>query len=324
MTLYTNRFCTFYRWIVRFFFAIAAAWLFVGCLVANSYVCSNSVSPEASWVCPDHAWLQCVLFFATCLLAIFWGKDRHTHLKITDHQYNVVRMILICISGAMAAFWILYVRPLPYVDAYYVQKAAYDLSHGNIYLFQPGEYLYIYPHQSGLVLLHMVLQLFHSDTTIPFQILNVFAYMVVLFLLGELARLLGLSAPGCLIVSCIGSAFLPLLLYVSFLYGTMLGLCLSLASIVFAVHFCRRLQWRFAAASSVCLFLSIAVKSNYQIFGIGLLLYACYQALRIDKRCWGLFAFLLISLLFGGRLPILVMEKLTGSCYGEADWMPAG
>ena len=304
--------CLFYRRMVRLFFAPAVSWLFVSSLLFTNYVVDGPSCDEVCRLCPDTTLLQCSFFSLLCLILFFFIGFRSEKPLHNRRNPSGKRLALILLGGLLAGFWVLTLRPVPRADARSVQAAAFDLSAGQLNPFQPGEYMYIYPHQSGLLLLHLLLQKINPDTTLPFQFLNVFCYMGILYLLGELAEELGLGSSGCLAATCIGIVFLPLLLYVTFVYGTIPGLCFSLASLVLSIRFCRDAKWYQAVLAVLFLFLAVLIKSNYQIFAIGLLLYVLYNSLQDKRHCWGLLVMLLPILPLAGKLPIFILEKWTG------------
>ena len=313
MALLQNCLCTFYRRIVRSLFALTAAWLFVSCLVTTNYVSFlSSDAQEVSWLCPDSTWLQCLLFSAVCLLLVRRARRDLRFPGISLRQAGSVRLALIFMAGLLAIFWIVCVQPVPNMDARSVQQTAEGLSSGQPDSVRPGSYLYIYPHQSGLVLLHILLQRINPDTTLPFQLFNILCYMGILYFLGELALELGLGTSGCLAATCAGIAFLPLLFYVSFIYGTISGLCFSMAALVFSIRFSRDFKWYQALLAALSLFLAVALKSNYQIFAIGLLLYVLYRSLQDRNHYWVLLPILCLSLILALKLPLLVIEQRAG------------
>lgn len=66
MTALCDHFSTFYRRTVRVVFALCACWLFVSNLVFRNFIDIN----EHSWLTPNTALLQGLLFCLVCLLCI--------------------------------------------------------------------------------------------------------------------------------------------------------------------------------------------------------------------------------------------------------------
>ena len=329
MASLTKYLCTFSRRTVRFLFALVAAWLFVSCLVTTSYVVFVSddlMHSEMNWICPDSTWLQCLLFSLVCLIWIFLFN--RCSPSANERRLRTVRLALIYFAGLLASLWVVCIQLTPRADACSIQTAAADLYNGHTYLFAPGEYMYVYPHQSGLLLIHLLLQQINPNTTLPFQLLNVLCYMGILYSLGEFGLEFGLGEGGSLSVTALGIAFLPLLFYVSFVYGTIPGLFLSMAGLLLTIHFCRNAKWYQAVSASVLLSMAVLFKSNYQIFVIAALLYALYNGLQGKKHCFWLPMGLLLGWLLAGKLPILILERWTGCSLhngiSTAAWLAMG
>lgn len=308
MSLHTSRACAFLRRAVRLFTALAAAWLFVSCLAATG----GTAAGGSALLFPDAAWVQCCIFAAVCLVPALFSRYAPPKMRTYSRSLYSVRLVCICIAGLMAAVWVFCVQASPAADALSVQTAASDLSGGHSYLFQPGEYMYIYPRRSGLVLLHLLLQQVNPNTTLPFQMLNVLCYMGILFLLGEIAGELDLGDRGCFATTVAGIAFLPLFFYTTFVYGTLPGLALSLLGLVFSLRFCREAKWYQAGIASLALFLAVMIAPDYLIFTLGLILFTLCGGLRGRRHCFLLAVGLMLSWALAELLPILLLEKWTG------------
>lgn len=327
MELRTRRLCDFYRRVVRMLFGLAAAWLFVSCLAVTNYIDLN----EHSWLSPDTTFIQCLLFIALCAMV----SVLYSRISFHVQRISLIRWTLILLAGLLAGFWVGCTRlsPIPHIgeDAYSVQYAASQFLQGEYYQFQPGDYMAVYPHQSGLLLVHCLLAILFpgaADTTLPFQILNVFCYMGILYLLGEFAKELGLRASGCLAVTLLGIFFTPLLFYVSFVYGTLPGLCFALAGFLFTVYYCDYLKARHALLSTLFLSLAMLFKSNYQIFFIAAILYILYRALCAHHRCWLLLPLLVLGWFLANKGPVLFLEVKTGyslhNGFSSLSWIAMG
>ena len=303
MTALCDHFSTFYRRTVRVVFALCACWLFVSNLVFRNFIDID----EHSWLTPNTALLQGLLFCLVCLLCI-----RHKVARRSLPVLRWVRYASVLCAVLLAALWVSQTWSAPLADAQMTQHAA-EIIHQDFYtLYEPGEYMYFYPHQSGLVLLHWALQFIAPDDTKLFLVLNVLSYGTILLCLGALAKVIGMGEVGALAVTWVGILFYPLAMYTVFVYGTLPGLAFSLIGLLLVMEYCEKGKlWR-CLLGAVSLGIAIALKSNYQIFAVGAMLYALYNALRYRKRCWLLLLLLLAAFLAGSKLPVLLLEHLTG------------
>ena len=316
--------CQFYRHLVRLLFGLTALWLFVSSLVFTSYLPYN----EIAWICKDHTLALCLLFAALCIALVY------SH-KLPAPQENrrvlrILRWVLILGAGAAAIWWVSFARLLPLTDAKWTRNAAQGLLEGTSWSFENGNYMSIYPHQSGLALYQCLLMvLFGHENIICFQYINCLAYMVILWAMGEFSQLFGMQDLGCLTVTLLGVVFFPLMFYVTFVYGTLQGLALSMVGMLLMIRFCKRGGWYRALLGALALSLAVMIKPNYEIFVVGTLLYLAYCGLLGKKKDVLLPIFLLIlGFLAATKLPIQIMEHLSGCTlnngYPTSTWLVMG
>lgn len=231
MTALCDHFSTFYRRTVRVVFALCTCWLFVSNLVFRNFIDID----EHSWLTPNTALLQGLLFCLVCLLCI-----RHKVARRSLPVLRWVRYASVLCAVLLAALWVSQTWSAPLADAQMTQHAA-EIIHQDFYtLYEPGEYMYFYPHQSGLVLLHWALQFIAADDTKLFLVLNVLSYGTILLCLGALAKAIGMGEVGALAVTWVGILFYPLAMYTVFVYGTLPGLAFSLIGLLLVMEYCEK------------------------------------------------------------------------------------
>lgn len=72
------------------------------------------------------------------------------------------------------------------------------------------------------------------------------------------------------------ACFLPMILYTTFVYGDIYGLCLSVAAIYFQLKYFYDRKYRWMLLSVLCISLAVQLKMNYLIMAIamaGLIVY---------------------------------------------------
>ncbi len=87
---------------------------------------------------------------------------------------------------------------------------------------------------------------------------------------------------GQLLSTLLGLMMLPLVLYTTFVYGTLLGLFCAMLGLRCALRVSR--HWVYGIFCLGFLAASIVFKSNYQIFALGLGIYAAVYLLT--KKAW--------------------------------------
>lgn len=303
---HTLQFChRFYHRLVAVLFGLA-----VVCLLLTSLVCTNFMDiGEQSYLSWDPIPFQgLVLLGAILLCRMVPGSGLRSAPPVW------LRWAVLLLAGCAGVLWVTATRFRLYADASLTADVTAHLMMRNNVDLEPGGYLSTYPHQSGLVLFHWVLNRLFRDNAIPaFRLLNVCAYVVVLWCLGEFCILLELGDGWCLGATVLGALFLPGLLYTTFVYGTLAGLALSMLACLWAIRFSRDGRWYSGLLCAGGLLAAIILKSNYQIFGIGVILYLLFRFFHTRSPKNLLLALLLIPLvLFGGMLPILILERKTG------------
>ena len=299
MTSLSSRLTGLYHDLVRVFFSVCTLWLFVSCLV-----CTNFLDLEER----SHLPLQMVLLLILGALCVLLPRPKRNR----DRLYGVLRWVLVGVGGALGLFWVSTTRFMPYSDASLTLHVTQNLILQDYSDVAPGGYLAAYPHQSGLVLFHWVLiWLFGERSSLAFQYLNVAAYAGILILLGTFAREIGLGKLGQLLTTLLGLLTLPLVLYTTFVYGTLLGLLCAMLGLLCAIRFSK--HWVSGIFCLGFLAASIVFKSNYQIFAMGCLLYVLVTGLQKKQpRNLILAAGLILIILFSARVPALILERKTG------------
>lgn len=300
----SSRLTGLYHNLVRVFFSVCALWLFVSCLVCTNFLDLE----ERSHLTADNVLLQGILLLILGGLCVLAPRPKQNR----DRLYTVLRWVLVGIGGVLGIFWVTATRFLPYSDASLTLHVTQNLILQDYTDVMPGGYLAAYPHQSGLVLFHWVLiWLFGEKSPLAFQLLNVGAYVGILVLLGALAREVGLGKLGQLLTTLLGLLMLPLVLYTTFVYGTLLGLFCAMLGLLCAVRFPK--HWVYGIFCLGFLAASILFKSNYQIFAIGCLLYLLVVGIRKKQlRYFAAATGLVLVILFSARIPAWILERKTG------------
>ena len=121
----------------------------------------------------------------------------------------------------------------PKYDQKHVIEAAARLNQ-NIYSdFDPGDYLFVFPFQTGTVLYFQLLsRLFGNMNHVAFQIVNCLWIALSYYFFMKISGILWKKEgePYKVGIAVMGILFLPYLLYATFLYGTVVGMAFALLS----------------------------------------------------------------------------------------------
>lgn len=234
----------------------------------------------------DAAWRN-VLYLALFAAALFFlgksGKVTSYIARINEDEnlYHYWQVGLLGAGTLMAILWVYGNQIVPEQDQLFVMQAADRLNLGNYEDFQPGGYLSMYPNQTGLLLLELLLtKLFGGMNYVVFEAMNGEAYIATLLLLSAIAGKLGATPFEKLLTLLAGLLTLPLLFYTSFQYGNLLGLALALAAMYFELCYLSNHKVRDLVLTVLFIVAASAVKNNYLIFLVAIVLHALAEALR--------------------------------------------
>lgn len=177
--------------------------------------------------------------------------------------------VAVCVAaGILSALAVLAGQYYPKYDQKHVMEAASRLNQHIYTDFEQGDYLFVFPFQTGIVLYFQLLShLFGNGNYIAFQIVNCLwiglAYYFFMKIAGILWGKHRFYQPGTAIL---GVLFLPYLLYASFLYGTVVGMAFALLSFYMMLLYEKTPKGCYLFLSGLGMGIATVVKSNYMIF----------------------------------------------------------
>lgn len=195
--------------------------------------------------------------------------------------YRRCRNILLWMIFGLSVMWVISTQYEAGADQFIVQDVAYYLSIRSDTPFMPGNYLDGYHNQIGLVFLSWLFSLvFGGCNFLAFQLMNALGLMWFYRELTEVCGIFKFKNTVRLAVLCVGILFFPLIMYTSFVYGTILGLACSVTAIkneLLCVE--QRSAWR-GAAAVFYITLAVMLKNNYLIFMVAMMIYGAVEAFR--------------------------------------------
>lgn len=234
-----------------------------------------------------------VLYLAIFLPALFGIRK----CQVTKQKnFERIQGVLLAVGAVLGLLWTVSNRVIPEQDQLFVFEAAQRFLAGDYSDFLKGGYMSMYPNQSGLFLLEVPLvALFGRHCFFAFELLNVAAYTFTILALGSLAERLGANYTQRLLTEGCGLLTLPLLFYTSFLYGNLIGLCLGLWAMWFELKYMEEQHVRDLLLSVLLIVAAFAIKNNYLIFLVAIVLHALAEALRQKQVRNALLALLVVA-----------------------------
>lgn len=307
--------------------ALAAVftYLFGYALLFTSVLEQSVQNPEHIITIADSVWRNLLMLLAgVALCRALLVLERLIPLR-------VLTGVALGVAFALGCAWVLLARAVPTDDAGILYYAASDLMRGDLAFLETHDvYLHTNPHQAGYLQYAELLQrVFGRRTYVPQGILNAAfltaAYGAVLDVTWQSLRDRRIQLIAVvLLVTC-----LPLVLFCTFLYGNLPGLCLALWAVALVVRWMHgaRASWLIAACALMCC--AAVLKPNFRIFALALALVVGLYALSARQwRVLVLTACLLILPALAGKGAQLVLEKRTGASLGtgapQTTWLAMG
>ena len=195
--------------------------------------------------------------------------------EIGPVRADLIFWVLTLLTVVLAASYVGMTQLYPGSDPAKVYEIAMQWRQGDFSSFEEEAYLFCYPFQSGIILFFYLLSfLFGEGNFVGIQLVNVVFLTVIYGLLVKLSGLFGVAAgegtegfgkkrKGLQAAVYLGLlAWVPLAFYVTYLYGILPGMALSLGAVYFAQRYLAVRRLHYIAASSLCMGLATVIKMN--------------------------------------------------------------
>lgn len=222
--------------------------------------------------------------FVLCSASFFLARRLWQTIKERDpfrwtqKRDDMVFWGLLLFTFAVGNIYVLLTQLAPGSDPAKVWAVAMQWRQGDFSAFEEGGYLFRYPFQSGIILYFYLLSfVFGAGNYVAVQLVNVFCLVVIYGLLAKLTvffwprkGLRNLVYIGLLIWS-------PLAFYVTYLYGILPGMALSLGAVWFASRYFLKRRYRYIAISSLCMGAATVLKMNCLVWLIAIACFLIYD-----------------------------------------------
>ena len=185
---------------------------------------------------------------------------------------------LVLVTGTA---WIMMTQLSPGSDPAKVYGIAMQWRRGNFSAYAEGGYLFRYPFQAGIILFYYLLSfVFGLDNYVGLQLVNVLALLAVYVLLVKLSALFWKKDEGLpIVVYTALILWVPIAFYVTYLYGILPGMALSLGAVYFAARYFDTRKYQYLLPACVCMGLATVIKMNCLIYLVAIACFLLYDAL---------------------------------------------
>ncbi len=214
---------------------------------------------------------------------------------------------------AFMLLWVWMTRLYPKADQFIIMDRCKNIAGKNYQDFLPGGYLYNQPHQIFLAYFStMLYSIFGEKYVFVFQGLNCLAVLGIYEVLSKFYRRLSAKCSGNLFL-VLSFLFFPLLFYVTFVYGTLIGLFFALGAVENCITYLEKGNVRHILSAVSLILLARLFKTNYLIFFLGIVFVLLYDFVLCGKKAHIAFVCgLLCSMVLCNYSITVFTEKLTG------------
>ncbi|MBQ5560802.1 MAG: hypothetical protein IIT46_13670 [Lachnospiraceae bacterium] len=263
--------------VIMLFFTCFVTVLFLGSVVGSYMVDIN----EHSYFKKNNSLLVLcgcvvVLLFVLCV------KNRITLLSKIKYK-KIIWIIFLVFYGVGMCVFALYLGIKPRADQGKVIEVAMQMVKGDFSAFQKGGYMYIYPNQVGIVyFFYWITKRLHSLTGIV-TILNCLSVIITIIAIQGIGRVLKKDKEDYSF-GIVAFLFLPLHFYVTFIYGNLIGLALSMVGVWFTMLYLEEQKALFVIIAICSIAFSVVIKENYIIPMIGVLVVLLLDMIKQPKK----------------------------------------
>jgi len=235
----------------------------------------------------DIIWIHILVILPASFTVYFFIFKRETEKIPLKLVRNIISLLIVICTCLL----IVTVKVEPVSDSQRVLWYADDMLAGNFRSLLPDGYLYYFPHQLGLVAYSIVLTLIAGDYNyILSQYINVVMLVLMYIYFHKICRILFNDEKIELLVLILVPLFLPILFYVTFHYGTVIGFTLSIAAIYCQLRFFETRKIPYGILCAVFIGFAILFRNNYLIVLIAIVIFYLLDAICEKKRMSLLFA----------------------------------
>lgn len=272
-----------FKYVLGIMFAFITSYLLLLSMFGTSMQQEVNDGSLYNYFLDDQSWKHFLCFAIVILIFLL------VSVKVSDEKilviYKCVKPAVIILTLVLGFVFIYKTQLFPVSDSYKIYRIVDQLMNGIKTGFDPSGYMYRYPDQSGYLLYYMIMiVLFHNSAFIVMQIVNLLFEVMIIWTIMKITELIWNNDRISLLSALIISAFYPLFLHITYLYGIIPGLCLSLISVYFSCRGLKENKIRYYIATAIGIGLAVQFKTNSIIWFIGIFI---IMLLSVIKRIVG-------------------------------------
>lgn len=270
-----KKYCNFF-YLVIMTITLVFAFLFLMILTYNSLFSTTIFQEnwsESTQFIADNPFSILIFMMKVLFIIILISKF------INFNKKNDRNILFICMFVAVlvSLFFVLLLHQEPLADQATVLNYASMLNEDLTFSLKKGTYLATYPNNLGMTwILQQLLYWFNDYASLAFQIINVIAVGFIVKMLHDITDILFNNYKTNIITTILVTLFTPLMLYVTFIYGNLISMVLSLIALKYSIMFYQKCNFFYSIISAISILLAIIAKQNSLIILVAIIiLYLC-------------------------------------------------
>lgn len=241
----------------------------------------------------------CLVIFTVALFKI----NKHTEF-FSKVNIKFMEIGLFAFSAVIGLIWIFSVQSTPAADSYNIYETATQASQGIYTSFYDGTNFYnsefydgisyysCYPFQLGFVLIsEIVYRIFGTDSTMPLQVINVLCVAASYLAVAKITKyIFGRKKIEFIVILALAGCIQPVL-FCTFVYGNIIGMCCALWSAYFLIRYFQTSKYILLLPCGVLLVVSALAKYNNLIYLVAFVIMLIVHTVKAKK--WQSIAFAL-------------------------------
>ena len=251
--------------------------------------CSSSIIiiDERTFYIEDNILITGIVIISIIILTSVIYKNKNKLTIVSEwliSRFSLIKNISIIVGIVDSIVFVFITQMVPTDDQGMLIRAVEQMKSNNYSVWENGNYFSMWPHQNFLVLILLLLSyIFPKYYVLVFQLLNCLAVGGIYYYTDKTIEKYNFSKITRILVQLCFLLFFPIRMYVTFVYGTLLGLFFSVYAIYKWTDFNEEHRVSDAIIVGICFSLAILIKSNYLIFMIGTVICSILRIIKEKK-----------------------------------------
>lgn len=304
------------KWTVSILFTVIILFLTGISIFGNCYMDNN----EFTYFVSDRAWMHMLSITVVLLIGLSYRKFLKG--KLFERSKKIIWMVVMGVYLIIVTSIALYLSLEPRADQKHVVETATEMLHGRYTAFAKGGYMDLYPNQTGIVyIFYWLFRIFPFGYKVVI-LLNVIALLVIFLGMTGIGRVLLKEGQERYATGIMTMLFFPLVCYVTFIYGNLMGMALSTLGLYATLQYLKTRKISWISCAVVASAFAVLIKENYLIPVIGIVIFIVLDFFRTkDKKSIGFLVGLLFLTIGVTSVAQLHTEHITG--YKKSSGIPS-